>query len=210
MTLQNHPFVTFPRSPLRIRFESVAAFTPKESEPNANRMTKQQVENLKQIMEQVHFQIEEYESRRQQMLGEIQTVAVELAITVAAKLVFGERETMRDSAEFMTRQLLTNLDQTLQCQVWLHPDDLAAVQELVLSDPQVQTENVRLNADPRLSPGDCRIQTGEIELVSSMQTKLIELRQHLMESLSDVETERRRNENQHRGVRRFPERRATG
>ena len=210
MAIQNRPVIRFARSPSRVGYELVNAFIPPEQEPNAQQVTRQQVEGLQEIFEQVHDQIEEFEQRRQQMIQELQMVAVELAVSVAAKLTHRDEESSRESAQAMTRQLVENLDQPVECEVWFHPDDLAAVQELVQEDPKFNTGSLRLQADPSLQIGDCRIRTGANEFVSSVQTKLIELRQNLLENLQHAEDERRQNESLHQGIKRFPDRRATG
>lgn len=219
MVLQNSNRVQFSSPPTRFRLEPVSQFTVTETEiREQNQATKAELLGVQNVLEHLGESVEEFESRRQSMIGELQTVAVEIAVAVASKLVFHELENAESVALPLVQQLVENLDQRFQCKVWLNPDDLTVVEDSQRIDRDQDTDaNDSQNekpivfiADPKLARGDCRIDNGSETLISSIQSKLSEIRHHLIESLQDAEIERRRSENANRGIRRFPNRRAVG
>lgn len=217
--LQNSNHVHFPTPPTRFHLETVTQFTVTESEiREQNQATKAELLGVQNVLEHLGESVEEFENRRQSMIGELQTVAVEIAVAVASKLVFHELENAESVALPLVQQLVENLDQRFQCKVWLNPDDLTVVEDSQRIDREQdvngnESQDVKpivFIADPKLARGDCRIDNGSETLISSIQSKLSEIRHHLIESLQDAEIERRRSENANRGIRRFPNRRAVG
>lgn len=220
MVLQKSNRVQFSSQPARFHLESVSQFTVTETEiREQNQATKAELLGVQNVLEHLGESVEEFESRRQSMIGELQTVAVEIAVAVASKLVFRELENAESVALPLVQQLVENLDQRFQCKVWLNPDDLTIVEDSKRIDCEQDSSNastaqneqpIVFIADPKLARGDCRIDNGSETLISSIQSKLSEIRHHLIESLQDAEIERRRSENANRGIRRFPNRRAVG
>ncbi len=213
MGIASARYVRFARSPRQVSVNSVEKFTP-QSEYDATiagQVTSQHIfEDIQSIVGQINESVQEYEDRRQSMINELQAVSIEMAVAVAAKMVFKEINEGASIAEPMVRQLIESLDNRMECKVWLNPDDMDLIKELILKDAGTEIDHIEFLIDPTLGRGDCRINNGTTEYVSSVHLKLAEIRQHLMESLQDAEAERRRSENSHRGIRRFPDRRATG
>jgi flagellar biosynthesis/type III secretory pathway protein FliH len=228
MALQDSNHIRFNSQPTRFQLETVSEFTITEAEKRGqNLATKVDFQNVQHILDHLGESVEEFEQRRQSMIGELQTVAVEVAVAVASKLVFHELKDAESIALPLVKQLVENLDQRFQCKVWLNPDDLVIIENsqqmnreisTAASDgatdstgkTQSQTDNILFLGDPKLARGDCKIDNGSESLISSIQSKLSEIRHQLIESLQDAEIERRRSENANRGIRRFPNRRAVG
>jgi flagellar biosynthesis/type III secretory pathway protein FliH len=71
----------------------------------------------------------------------------------------------------------------------------------------LDTEELRLVADPALARGDCRAETGDVAVLANLDEHLAEIRRDLLQALPEAEVERRRGGE--RALRRFPERRHT-
>lgn len=228
MTFQDSNHIRFDSQPTRFQLETVNEFTITESEKSGQILaTKVDFQAVQHILDHLGESVEEFEQRRQSMIGELQTVAVEIAVAVASKLVFQELKDAESIALPLVKQLVENLDQRFQCKVWLNPDDLVIIENSQQMDldssnaatdgstdsigkTQWKTDNIQFLGDPKLARGDCKIDNGSESLISSIQSKLSEIRHQLIESLQDAEIERRRSENANRGIRRFPNRRAVG
>ncbi len=228
MVLQNSNHVRFNSQPTRFHLEAVSQFTVTETELKEQDLaTKLDFQSVQHVLDHLGESVEEFEQRRQSMIGELQTVAVEIAVAVASKLVFHELKDAESIALPLVKQLVENLDQRFQCKVWLNPDDLTIIEDSQQIDRESgaasidgstdsvgnghsKTDNIIFIGDPKLARGDCKIDNGSDSLISSIQSKLSEIRHQLIESLQDAEVERRRSENANRGIRRFPNRRAVG
>lgn len=210
MAIQRSAKVVFHKSPVRFTVNRVDAFTVSEAERIAqDRATPEQILEVRNLFGEIHQVVGEFEQRRQQMIGELQSVAVEIGVAVAAKLTFQEVASNKEFIVPMVRQLIGNLDQQLNYVVWVNPADYAVIQKAILAEEEPPT-HFRFQIDNGLAKGDCRVDDGNQSFVSSLQTKIAEIRQKLIESLHDAEIERRNPDNDNRGIRRFPDRRATG
>ena len=203
------PEIRFARSPKRLRIQ-----TEQEHQQllrmEENQVKVQEVQQLQQMVSAVQASVDDYEARRQSMIQELKSVTVELAVAVAAKLLMREVNESEQFVEALVSEQLQSINQGLEINVALSSGDFQALEKLRTESNTIETGDLKFHIDPTLKPGDCRIENGSQQFVSSLQTKLSEIRQHLLENLNDAETERRRAEIQNRGIRRFPDRRATG
>ena len=200
------------------------------SEPSAPTSTttdpaplpEQLLDNLVECFRSVSEELQESDQRRQQSLAELQQLAVELGIAVAAKLCFdrttagpasdGALNAMEPAALQLVQQLSQSLDQPVECQVVLCPAEFELLQTALAETTHELYEAAvpQFSVDSQLGPGEYQVKTNNEQWISSLPLKINELRQTLLNSLDDAATERRTTETSNRLLRRFPERRATG
>lgn len=159
----------------------------------------------------VEEQLKEIEGRRRQALGELHQLAVELAVSIASRLVHDAIDADAFAVDKMVGQMLARFENTEPTEIRLHPDDLELLRRLVEGKPPpwANHSSYRLVADAKLNRGDCRIESGDFGLLFGVDLQLSEIRHHLMESLDDAQIERRKTQTGDRSLRRFPDRRDT-
>jgi hypothetical protein len=155
--------------------------------------------------------LKEVEDRRRQMLGEMQQLAVELAVSIASRLVHDTIAADAFDVEKMVGQMLARFEDSESTEIRLHPADLQLLQRRVEGKrpPWADHRSYRLVADAKLQRGDCRIESGDFGMLSGVDLQLSEIRHHLMESLDNAQIERRRTQAGDSSLRRFPDRRNT-
>lgn len=166
---------------------------------------------MRAIWEGIQDQLVELESRRQQSLGELQELAIELAIEVASHVI--RRELARDEYPIATfiGEAIKRLEDSRAVTVRLHPLDLKQVEALreQAAGQGVVPPNVRLVADPSMTRGSCIADGDDFGLLTTWEQQLADVQRLLREGLEDAQVERRGNETADSGMRRFPDRRET-
>lgn len=146
---------------------------------------------------------------RNELLGEMQQAAVELATAVAMRVTYDQLQTDRFAIEELVQAVVHRLGATGPVQVRLHPEDLALVNRRRGEGRGAESPDLQLIADESLGRGDCVADAGEVGFASFLEEQLNGLRQHLLRNLSDAQIERRKAAAGNRGLRRFPDRRQT-
>jgi len=166
---------------------------------------------IEAFFESVEEQLKEAESRRRQTLGELQQLAVELAVSIASRLIHDAIDADAFAVDKMVGQMLARFENAEPTEIRLHPADLQLLKRRVEGKPPPWADHsaYRLVADAKLGRGDCRIESGDFGMLSGVDLQLSEIRHHLMESLDDAQIERRRTQAGDRSLRRFPDRRDT-
>jgi flagellar assembly protein FliH len=143
-------------------------------------------------------------------LAEMQRVAVEVAVAVASHVLYERIESGDFPVEELVRAAVQRLDPRQAVTVRLHPEDLALLERRTAEEPlfALDTEELRLVADPALGRGDCRAETGDVAVMANLQEHLAEIRHDLLRALPEAEVERRKPAAE-RNLRRYPDRRAT-
>jgi len=159
----------------------------------------------------VEEQLKDVEDRRRQALGELQQLAVELAVSIASRLVHDTIDADAFAVDKMVGQMLARFENAEPTEIRLHPDDLQLLKRRVEGKPPpwANHSSYRLVADAKLKRGDCRIESGDFGMLSRVDLQLSEIRHHLLESLDDAQIERRRTQAGDKSLRRFPDRRDT-
>ena len=124
------------------------------------------------------------ESLRQQR-AELQHVAVELAIAVAARLLHDRIGTGDFAVERMVRTCLDRLGSVDAVQVRLHPDDIALLEDRLGGRRPLfaDTGSIQLVPTTSLGRGSCRCDSGLVSVSSSLESQLLEMRGQLLRSL---------------------------
>ncbi len=168
--------------------------------------------DLRPLLESISASIEEVEERRRQSLGEMQHVAIELAVAVASQLVFQALEREQFGVEELVRSAVEKMELDGPMTIALHPTDLALLQKRLAqnSSPAWQAKHVEFKGDAGVARGGCRAESPEGRmLISEITSRLSEIRRHWMEELDDAQIERRRTSRESPALRRFPDRRET-
>jgi len=120
-------------------------------------------------------------------LRELQRVAVELAATIATRLIH-ERVAAGDfPMEAKVRDMIDQLDQDVPVAVYLNPADLDLLEARLGGAPlRAGRDDPRLAPDPDLARGAVRLEGKESDLLSDLTRELQEIRDDLLRSLGNA------------------------
>jgi flagellar biosynthesis/type III secretory pathway protein FliH len=191
------------------------AVDPEQAQREAERAREEQVareerERLQGVLGELLDAARELREAQRARLGEMQKVAVELAMAVASHMLHDRLESGDFPIEELVRAAVKRLEPRQAVIVRLHPDDLALLERRTADEPlfALDTEELRLIADPSLRRGDCRAETGDVAVVANLEEHLAEIRRDLLRALPEAEIERRQPAGE-RTLRRYPDRRHT-
>ncbi|MEW4490293.1 FliH/SctL family protein [Thalassoglobus sp. JC818] len=211
-----------PRSPVSLTSGDYTPFTPglndHSSQPEVSVSVREVVEPVDDtnkrtlaLLAELSGQLQSMSDRREQLLEELQEVAVELSIAVASSLVFHAIDRDEFEVDKLVASAIGHIAPQLTPIVVLHPQDLAILQKSIQSSPETWADrSMELRSDNQLERGSCKLIEPQIgELVSNIGTRLSEIRRHWLEDLDDTQVERRQAEGKDQRLRRFPDRRET-
>jgi flagellar biosynthesis/type III secretory pathway protein FliH len=126
--------------------------------------------------------------RERQRLAEMQQVAVELAVAIAARLAHVKIHAGDFGVEELVREVIEQLDRQQAATLFLHPADMALLERRMESNDSLLSANdhIRLGEDATLPRGDCRAEFGAVSVWSQWQSQLPEIREHLLRSIQDA------------------------
>lgn len=152
-----------------------------------------QWQQIEQTLAAIAEEVREIEQRRQQSLRELQQVAVELATAIASRILHERIEEGAFDVEALIDNALNQLDFESPLTVGLHPKDLELLACRIEGRPPpwAQHGELRLVPDSTLSRGGCRIEGPKHEVLTDTNVLLTEVRQFLLDHLSDARIERR-------------------
>jgi flagellar biosynthesis/type III secretory pathway protein FliH len=118
-------------------------------------------------------------------LREWQRAAVELAMTVATRLLH-ERVMSGDfPMEAKVRDMVSQLEDDAPITIRLNPADLQLLESRLGEEPLLPgRDDPRLIADPSLARGECRVEGKEAMLLSDVGRELQEIRDDLLRNLA--------------------------
>ncbi len=120
-------------------------------------------------------------------VNELRNVAVELALTVAAKFVHHEITRKEFPFESLVREMIGRLGNDRRVTVRLSPDDLAVMQNRLGDQPLVPGDaGVEFIADATMNRGDCRVESDSGMLVSGLSERFAQMRTQLLQSLENA------------------------
>lgn len=184
------------------------------NQPTLNETTDNIDENklVVRMLGQLNDQLRQRESQHSQSLAMLNQIAIELAITIAGKVLFQQIQADQFPVAEMVSEMLDEVDQSEQVTVFLHPLDLKLLQRKCQADDAklVGIEQVNWIASPDLPRGSARLGNEKTGLFYDAATQLGEIRQSLMEMLYDARNERRKTGQDSSDLRRFPDRRTSG
>jgi flagellar assembly protein FliH len=130
------------------------------------------------------------EARQQQQWIEWQRAAVELGVTIAARILHDKIQAGDYPVETMARQAAARLHTEEPVTLRLHPADLQLLEQRLDGRPLFAPDaDVRLVGDATLGRGDCRAEAGETTVFAELGSQLADVRRELLRSLGHAESE---------------------
>jgi flagellar biosynthesis/type III secretory pathway protein FliH len=187
------------------------AIAPRQETAQEIQARKAEQEALQRLMSNLEEVATELQQQQSQRLEEMRQVAVELAVAIASRLVHERIEAGDYAVETLIRQAVESLKTTQPITIYLHPQDLALLENRLAKThpPPTDLVKLRLVGDPLLGRGDCRAEAGDTGVLAQVQEQLVGIRKHLLEKLPEATLERRRPLPADRPLKRFPDRRHT-
>ncbi len=144
-------------------------------------------ERIEDVLGNVRAAVESIRGEQAARVQELQRVAVELALTIASRLLHERVESGDLAVEAKVRDMLSQLGADEPVTIRLNPADLALLTERLdgkpLSDDRADP---RFVADPNLGRGDCQVDGRDGMLVSDVARELEEIRDELLRSLKNA------------------------
>lgn len=192
------------------RFENIGP-TEDEIKSHRDKQLEDQNQQVLKTLEALNDAVEEFEQRRQQSIGELQQIAVELAIMAASRVVHTELDHGQLGVEEFVTEAIDRLALFEKCTVRLHPQDLQSLQVCVGKTPVPwMNDLITLTGDPEISRGGIRLEADSGQVVlSDAVSRLARIHDEWTENIGDAQTEQRNVSSNAQPVRRFPDRRET-
>jgi flagellar biosynthesis/type III secretory pathway protein FliH len=132
--------------------------------------------------------VQELQTKHQQRLAELQQLAVEIALSIATRLLHQQITAGEFDVESMVRDMVAQLGQDVPVTVRLNPEDLKLLERRLEGRPLFpeSARNPKLAADAALGRGDCQVEGKEAMLLSELSGQLMEIREDLMRSLGNA------------------------
>ncbi|MEZ6101312.1 MAG: FliH/SctL family protein [Pirellulaceae bacterium] len=168
-------------------------------------------ESLGDLLLQIRDAMNDLEERRQNSLHELQVATIELAASIAGKVVGQKIENDEQQIVLLVSDALHHLTPEHNTTVRMNGDDLSLLKTQVgnTAPPWKDFCNLHFVVDTTLTRGTFRIDGEPFGLLMDVPAMLDTLRQHLMENLEHAQIERRKTEGPDRALQRFPDRRET-
>ncbi len=128
--------------------------------------------------------IEQLRADEAQRLDQVQRVAIELAMTMAARLLHRAVTDGEFPMEVKVRDMIDRLEGEPPVSVRLNPADLELLESRLGGTPLLTgAADPRLIPDPALARGDCQVHGKEAMLLSNVERELQEIRDELLGGL---------------------------
>lgn len=143
--------------------------------------------HLRAALEQVRSAVAELHKTSAARVAELQRVAVEMAATIAARLLHDTVTAGEFPIDAKVRDMIAQLGDDEPVAVRLNPADLQLLKQRLAGDPLLSDRaDPRFAADAELSRGSCRVEGRESMLVSDLARELEDIREDLLGSLGNA------------------------
>jgi flagellar biosynthesis/type III secretory pathway protein FliH len=148
------------------------------------------LKNLGGLLEKLSKVTEEVRTSSDETFAKVRDLIIEVVFEIVNKLLPEVRNDSLNAALTSIREIVSNFLTTSAGVklVYLNPDDLKKLEELIRNQPELQnfTDRFQLvfEPDPNLSPGDVIVKTEAIDIDGRLRTKLEELKNYLRENLN--------------------------
>lgn len=121
-------------------------------------------------------------------LVQARQVAVELALTITAKIIHQQLTDDTYPIESMVREMIANLADDRPMTVALNPDDIAMLTRRLKGQPLIADDAVepRIVGDATLGRGNCRVEGRHHQLFLDLANQLAEVKNQVLRSLGHV------------------------
>jgi flagellar assembly protein FliH len=140
---------------------------------------------FKQLLGSLSSVARDLQTQYRQRLVELEKATVKLAVAIAGRLVHEKLEASDFAIEALVRKLVEPLETGEPVTVYLHPLDLALLEQRVQGQPSPlgQEHSVKVAAATALSRGSCRAEAGEWRVDAQLEVQLADIRDRLLRSL---------------------------
>lgn len=122
-------------------------------------------------------------------MGQVRTAAVELAVTIAAKLLHERITAGQFAIEQMIRDMAGDMTDDEVVSVRLNPKDLELLESRLDGEPLLSgPSDPQLFADPSLGRGECRVEGRSAVSLSDLPRQLGQIRDDLLRSIAHART----------------------
>ncbi len=182
-----------------------------QEEAAAAAQLKQQLEYMRQLLNEVGVAVEDLQQQHRQSLTEMQQATVELSVVAASWIVGAAIDADMFAVDDLVAAMVDKLHKEQPIRVFMNPEDAALLNHLRSSSDAEDFANadVEFLPEAELARGIVRAESARSTLMTDMDDRLADIRRIWMENLNDTQTERRADDPAGRGFRRFPERRHT-
>jgi flagellar assembly protein FliH len=158
-------------------------------EAEQNRQQQEEHEAIQRTLSGLRETTHKIATQWDTQLAEMKRITVELAVTIAARLLHEKIEEGRFAVETLVRKVIEQVEPRQPVTVYLHPKDLALLEQRLGPEQPLVPDNreVRLVAEPALERGDCRVESNEVRVLSQLKVQLEEIRQHLLRSVAHAQ-----------------------
>lgn len=169
--------------PAGTKLSSVRPEPSKEAQQK-NTLEKQQIER---VIGQLREKSDTLFADRQERLQQWQTAAVELAASMATKLLHKEISSGEFRYDEMIRDMVSQMGDDVPLTVRLHPEDVEILEHRLNGEPLLSRDrDPRVVPDIKLERGEVRIDGKESVLVSNVTRQLQTIRSELLRSLGNA------------------------
>lgn len=165
---------------------AVAPPAPPEPEPEPAPPPPEPValdhERVQALLDRLSSVVADLADKQRTPLDEIQQAAVELGMAVAERLIYERIRAGEFGIEAIVQATLDRFPPQASVTVYLHPDDLALLQQRLgeAGDSFFGACRIERIADTAIPRGDCKAQAGELMVWSALRRSLAELREQLL------------------------------
>lgn len=185
--------------------------TPPELEEIRRNQLLERSDQTLQAIQGIQEALNEMEARRGQSLEELQQIAVELAVMAAEHMTNRKIQSEDFGLDALVQTAVQQLGMNEAAALQLHPDDLDLLKRQMADlNTAFNPRRIQITANPGLDRGTVRLvgESGRI-VMSTVASRLSEIKHVWMENLDDAQTERRDVPTDAQQVRRYPDRRET-
>ncbi len=143
--------------------------------------------HLRAALELARAAVAELHAGRSAQVAELQRVAVEMAATIAARLLHDTVTAGEFPIDAKVRDMIAQLGDDEPVAVRLNPADLQLLKQRLAGDPLLSDRaDPRFVPDQELARGACRVEGRESMLVSDLARELQDIRDDLLRSLGNA------------------------
>lgn len=175
--------------------------------PSLTQQAAQNDVHLQTVLQEIGERIAVWDAARTQNVHELQEVAVELGVAIASHVL---KEKLDADELQLGKLVMSAVERLLPCDrisVKLHPADVASLQTVLDSELKSVSDLLELVEDADLPRGSCLVSGDGHGLMSTLDGKLENIRETLLQGIEHARIERRKAVGIGGSLQRFPDRR---
>lgn len=154
-----------------------------EAEVDATAAMQAELKLVANSVRQVHDQLLEQHERQQELLTDIRSAVVELAMAVATQ-VLQETPIDEQRVRALVADTVALLPKEQPASVFLHPSDADLLDEMDIQR-HIERKLMQVGADSSIPRGSCRVEGPHYGYVSHWKMHLANIRRNLLDQLDD-------------------------